>query len=142
MGMLKEFKEFAMKGNLIDIAVGFVMGAAFNKVVSGFIDGLVMPAIGMITSGVDFNDMKYVLKAGSPDMKDATGAILTPAVPEVAMSYGAFITTLINFIVVAFVVFMIVKAVDTTQKEAPPAPPAGPTPDQALLMEIRDALKK
>jgi large conductance mechanosensitive channel len=142
MGMLKEFKEFAMKGNLIDIAVGFVMGAAFNKVVSGFIDGLVMPAIGMITSGVDFNDMKYILKAGSPEMKDAAGAVTVPAVPEVAMSYGAFITTLINFIVVAFVVFMIVKAVNKTKKEAPPAPPAGPTPDQALLMQIRDALKK
>ena len=140
--MLKEFKEFAMKGNLIDIAVGFVMGAAFNKVVSGFIDGMVMPAIGMITSGVDFNNMKYFLQHGSAEVKDAAGTVITPAVADVAISYGAFITTLINFIVVAFVVFMIVKAVNKT-KQAEPAPaPAGPTNEEKLLMEIRDALKK
>jgi len=142
MGMLKEFKEFAMKGSLIDIAVGFVMGAAFNKVVSGFIDGIVMPGIGMITSGINFKDLKYVLKDGSPEVKDAAGAVTTPGVPEVAMTYGDFITTLINFIVVAFVVFMIVKAVNKTKKEVPPPPPAGPTNEEKLLMEIRDALKK
>ncbi len=142
MGMLKEFKEFAMKGNLIDIAVGFVMGAAFNKVVSGFIDGMVMPAIGMITSGVDFNNMKYYLQHGSPEVKDAAGVVVTPAVAEVAISYGAFITTLINFIVVAFVVFMIVKGINKAKKAEPAPAPAGPTNEEKLLMEIRDALKK
>ncbi|HQV53216.1 MAG: large-conductance mechanosensitive channel protein MscL [Flavobacteriales bacterium] len=142
MSMMKEFKEFAMKGNLVDIAVGFVMGAAFGKVVSGFIDGIVMPAIGMITSGIDFNQLKYVLKAGAPSVTDATGAIVTAEVAEVAMTYGAFVTTVINFIVVAFVVFMLVKAMNKAKKSEPAPPPAGPTADQKLLMEIRDALKK
>ncbi|MBK6542967.1 MAG: large-conductance mechanosensitive channel protein MscL [Flavobacteriales bacterium] len=142
MGMLKEFKEFAMKGNLIDIAVGFVMGAAFGKVVSGFIDGMVMPVIGKITSGVDFTQMKYVMQAGAAEVKDASGTVISAAVPEVAIAYGAFITTVINFIVVAFVIFLVVKAVNKAKK-AEPAPPApGPTNEEKLLMEIRDALKK
>ena len=84
MGMMKEFKEFAIKGNLIDIAVGFVMGAAFGKVVSGFIDGMVMPLIGQVTSGVNFNDMKYVMQA---QVTDAAGVVTQP---EVAIAYGAF----------------------------------------------------
>ena len=142
MGMMKEFKEFAMKGNLIDIAVGFVMGAAFSKVVSGFIDGMVMPVIGKITSGVDFSQMKYVMQSGIAEVKDASGAVITAATPEVAISYGAFITTLINFIVVAFVVFLIVKAVNKAKKDEPAPVPAGPTNEEKLLMEIRDALKK
>ena len=142
MSMLKEFKEFAMKGNLIDIAVGFVMGAAFSKVVSGFIDGMVMPVIGKITSGVDFNDMKYVMQTGVAEVKDASGAVVTAAVPEVAIAYGAFITTLINFIVVAFVIFLVVKAVNKAKKAEPAPAPAGPTNEEKLLMEIRDALKK
>ena len=142
MSMMKEFKEFAMKGNLVDIAVGFVMGAAFGKVVSGFIDGIVMPAIGMITSGIDFNQLKYVLKAGAPSVTDATVAMVTAEVAEVAMTYGALVTTVINFIVVAFVVFMLVKAMNKAKKSEPAPPPAGPTADQKLLMEIRDALKK
>jgi len=142
MGMLKEFKEFAIKGNLIDIAVGFVMGAAFNKVVSGFIDGMVMPVIGKITSGVDFTQLKYVMQAGVAEGKDGTGAVATPAVPEVAIAYGAFITTVINFLVVAFVIFMVVKAVNKMKKEELTPAPAGPTNEEKLLMEIRDALKK
>ena len=85
MSMMKEFKEFAMKGNLVDIAVGFVMGAAFGKVVSGFIDGIVMPAIGMITSGIDFNQLKYVLKAGAPSLTDANWAIVKAKVAQDAM---------------------------------------------------------
>lgn len=136
MSMMKEFKEFAIKGNLIDIAVGFVMGAAFNKVVSGFIDGMVMPIIGQVTSGVNFNDMKYVMQA---QVTDAAGAITQP---EVAISYGAFITTIINFLVVAFVIFMVVKAVNKAKKAEPAPAPAGPTNEEKLLMEIRDALKK
>ncbi len=136
MSMLKEFKEFAIKGNLIDIAVGFVMGAAFNKVVSGFIDGMVMPIIGKVTSGVDFNQLKYVMQ---PELKDAAGAVTQP---EVAIAYGAFITTVINFLVVAFVIFMVVKAVNKMKKAEPAPAPAGPTNEEKLLMEIRDALKK
>ena len=96
----------------------------------------------MITSGIDFNQLKYVLKAGAPSVTDATGAIVTAEVAEVAMTYGAFVTTVINFIVVAFVVFMLVKAMNKAKKSEPAPPPAGPTADQKLLMEIRDALKK
>ncbi len=136
MGMMKEFKEFAIKGNLIDIAVGFVMGAAFGKVVSGFIDGMVMPLIGQVTSGVNFNDMKYVMQA---QVTDAAGVVTQP---EVAIAYGAFITTIINFIVVAFVIFMVVKAVNKAKKAEPAPAPAGPTNEEKLLMEIRDALRK
>jgi large conductance mechanosensitive channel len=136
MGMMKEFKEFAIKGNLIDIAVGFVMGAAFGKVVSGFIDGMVMPLIGQVTSGVNFNDMKHVMQA---QVTDAAGVVTQP---EVAIAYGAFITTIINFLVVAFVIFMVVKAVNKAKKAEPAPAPAGPTNEEKLLMEIRDALRK
>jgi large conductance mechanosensitive channel len=136
MGMMKEFKEFAIKGNLIDIAVGFVMGAAFGKVVSGFIDGMVMPLIGKVTSGVNFNDMKHVMQ---DQVKDAAGVVTQP---EVAIAYGAFITTIINFLVVAFVIFLVVKAVNKAKKAEPAPAPAGPTNEEKLLMEIRDALRK
>jgi large conductance mechanosensitive channel len=136
MSMMKEFKEFAIKGNLIDIAVGFVMGAAFGKVVSGFIDGMVMPLIGKVTSGVNFNDMKHVMQ---DQVKDAAGVVTQP---EVAIAYGAFITTIINFLVVAFVIFLVVKAVNKAKKAEPAPAPAGPTNEEKLLMEIRDALRK
>lgn len=142
MSMLKEFKEFAIKGNLIDIAVGFVIGSAFSKVVSGFIDGMVMPVIGSISSGVDFTQLKYVIQPAIAEVKDASGAVSIPAVPEVTIAYGAFITTVINFLVVAFVVFMVVKVVNRVRKAEPAPPPAGPTNEEKLLMEIRDALKK
>jgi large conductance mechanosensitive channel len=135
MGMLKEFKDFAMKGNLVDIAVGFVMGAGFNKVVSSFTGGIVSPLIGMI-GGTNFNDLKYVLKEG---VADASGKVSG----EVAVLYGAFITNVIDFIIVAFVMFMIVKGVNAMKKkeEEAPAAPKGPTQEE-LLAEIRDLLKK
>lgn len=135
MGMLKEFKDFAMKGNLVDIAVGFVMGAAFNKVVSSFTGGIVSPLIGLIFKA-DFKDLKYVIKEG---IADETGKVAG----EVAVLYGEFLTNVIDFIIVAFVMFMIVKGVNAAKKkeEPAPAPPAGPTQEE-LLAEIRDLLKK
>ena len=142
MSMMKEFKEFAMKGNLIDIAVGFVMGAAFTKLTGAFIDGMVMPLVGMLTGGVNFNDKVIVLKDAVAEIKDATGAVTTPAVAEVVVKYGAFVGTCIEFIVVAFVMFMIVKAINKMKKKEEAAPPAGPSSTDALLMEIRDSLKK
>jgi large conductance mechanosensitive channel len=142
MGMMKEFKDFAMKGNLVDIAVGFVMGAAFNKVVSGFIDGMVMPVIGQVTSGISFDNMKHIMTPGVAEVKNAAGEILTKAVPENAITYGSFITTVINFIVVAFVVFMLVKAVNKAKAAEPAPPPPGPTNEEKLLMEIRDAVRR
>ncbi len=136
--MLKEFKEFALKGNLVDMAIAFVMGAAFGKVTSAFIDGVVMPIIGQITTGVDFNNMKKVL---TPEVKDAAGKVVTP---EVAIKYGTFITVCIEFIVVAFVMFLVIKAINKMKKkqeEAPAAPPE-PSATEKLLAEIRDSLKK
>ena len=133
--MLKEFKDFAMKGNLVDIAVGFVMGAAFNKVVASFTGGIVSPLIGLLFDS-NFNDLKYVVKEGA--LNDAG-----ETVGEVAVLYGAFLTNVIDFIIVAFVMFMIVKGINNMKKkeEEAPAEPAGPTQEE-LLMEIRDALKK
>ena len=135
MGMLKEFKEFAMKGNLVDIAVAFVMGAAFNKVVTSFTGGIVSPLVGLIFQS-DFNDLKYVIKPGT---LDEVGNVAG----EIAVLYGSFITSLIDFIIVAFVMFMIIKAINRMKKkeEAAPAPPAGPTQEE-LLIQIRDLLKK
>ncbi len=133
--MLKEFKDFAMKGNLVDIAVGFVMGAAFNKVVASFTGGIVSQLIGLIFDA-DFKDLKYIVKEGA--MNDAG-----EKVGEVAVLYGEFLTNVIDFIIVAFVMFMIVKGVNNMKKkeEEAPAPDPGPS-EKDLLMEIRDALKK
>jgi large conductance mechanosensitive channel len=138
MSIIKEFKEFAMKGNLVDIAVAFVMGAAFGKLVTGFIDGMVMPVIGKITAGVDFNSLKFVL---SEAQHDAAGKVVAA---EASIKYGAFITTLIDFVIVAFVMFMLVKAINKIKKkqEALPVAPPEPSVEQKLLTEIRDLLKK
>ncbi|WP_405611647.1 large-conductance mechanosensitive channel protein MscL [Polaribacter sp. Asnod1-A03] len=134
--MLKEFKDFAMKGNLIDIAVGFVMGAAFKQVVTSFTGGIVSPLIGLLFNA-DFKEMKWIVKDG---VADETGKV----VGEVAVLYGDFITNVIDFIIVAFVMFMIVKGVNATKKKEEPAPapaPAGPSQED-LLAEIRDLLAK
>lgn len=140
MGFIKEFKEFALKGNLVDLAVAVVMGGAFGKVVSAFIDGMVMPAIGMLSGGTDFNDKKVILKAAVPELKNADGSVVA-AIPEVAIKWGSFVTVAIEFLIVAFVVFMIIKAMNSMKKKQEEAP-AGPSSTDALLMEIRDALKK
>lgn len=133
--MLKEFKEFAMKGNLVDIAVGFVMGAAFKEVVSSFTGGIVSPLIGLIFKA-DFKDLKYIIEQGTlNEAGELTG--------EVAVLYGDFLTNVVDFIIVAFVMFMIVKGVNRMKRKEEPAPeaPKGPTQEE-LLMEIRDELKK
>lgn len=142
MGMLKEFKDFAMRGNLVDIAVAFVMGASFGKIVTSFVDGIVMPLIGMLTGGVDFNDKVWVLKEAVAEVKDATGAIVTEATAEVSVKYGAFITNLLDFIIVAFAVFLVIKAINKMKGPAESSAPAGPTESEKLLAEIRDSLKK
>jgi len=133
--MLKEFKDFAMKGNLVDIAVAFVMGAAFNKVVASFTGGIVSPLVGLIFKS-DFKDLKFVINEGT--MNEAG-----EKVGEVAVLYGDFLTSLIDFIIVAFVMFMVIKGITKMKKkeEAAPAAPAGPS-EIDLLKEIRDALKK
>jgi large conductance mechanosensitive channel len=133
--MIKEFKDFAMKGNLVDIAVGFVMGAAFKEVVSAFTGGIVSPLIGLIFNA-DFKDLKYVVVEG---LANAEGVVSG----EVAVLWGAFVTNVIDFVIVAFVMFMIVKAVNAMKKkeEEAPAAPKGPSQED-LLGEIRDLLKK
>jgi len=134
--MLKEFKEFAMKGNLVDIAVAFVMGAAFGRVVTSFTGGIVSPLIGLIFKS-DFKDLKWVI---TPETMNDAGE----TVAEVAVLYGDFLTSLIDFIIVAFVMFMIIKGINALKKKEEPAPaPAPPGPSEIdLLKEIRDALKK
>lgn len=125
-----------MKGSLVDIAVGFVMGAAFTKIVTVFTTNMVAPLISLLTSKVKFDQLEWVLR---PEVQDAAGVVTSA---KVAVSYGMFLTATIDFIIVAFVMFMVIKAINK-MKAAEPAPaPAGPTPEQALLMEIRDALRK
>lgn len=131
--MLKEFKEFALKGNLVDIAIGFVMGAAFKQVVTSFTSGIVSPLIGLVFKA-DFKDLKWI----------AREADTSNNISEVAVLYGDFITNVIDFVIVAFVMFIIIKGINATKKkEAPAAPalPAGPTQEE-LLEEIRDLLAK
>ena len=134
--MWKEFKEFAMKGNLLDIAVGFVMGAAFGKVSTAFTAGIVSPLIGLVMGGVNFDQMKWVLKPAEVGPDGAETAA------EVAVQYGAFITTVIDFLIVAFVMFMIVKGANKLKSQPPAGPPPPPPADIVLLEEIRDLLKK
>jgi large conductance mechanosensitive channel len=134
MGFIKEFKEFAMKGNLVDIAVAFVMGGAFGKVVSSFTDGVVAPLIGMI-GGADLNKNVWTLKDA---VTDAAGKVTAEAV---TVKYGEFLSAIINFIIVAFVMFLVIKGINAMKKKQEEAP-AAPSSTDALLMEIRDALKK
>jgi len=133
MSMLTEFKEFAMRGNVLDLAVGVVIGGAFGKIVTSLVNDVIMPPIGMLTGGMDFSQLKWVLKPADTS---------NPAhkVAEVAVQYGMFINTLIQFLIIAFAIFLMVKAINRLsrrQEAAPAAPPA----DVVLLGEIRDLLK-
>ncbi|RRQ21586.1 large-conductance mechanosensitive channel protein MscL [Thiohalobacter thiocyanaticus] len=132
MGMLKEFKEFAVKGNVVDMAVGIIIGLAFGKIVSSFVADLVMPSLGVLIGGVDFSDLVITLKAAEE------------GVEAVTLKYGAFIQTIFDFIIVAFAIFIAVKAINRMKRkeEAAPAAPPVPTNEEKLLTEIRDLLKK
>ncbi|TAJ73677.1 MAG: large-conductance mechanosensitive channel protein MscL [Phenylobacterium sp.] len=134
MGVFSEFREFIARGNVVDLAVGVIIGAAFNDIVKVLVDQVVMPPIGMLTSGVDFSKLAIVLKPDDP---------ATAASELVAIQYGALINAGIKFLIVAWVIFLLVKAVNSLRRQeaaAPEAPPA-PTPQEALLIEIRDLLK-
>ena len=139
--MLKELKDFAMKGNVLDLAIGVVIGAAFGKIVDSLVKDLVMPVVGLMTGGVDFANMFTVLKPGATPGPYATVEIAAKA-GAVTFNYGVFINTVLTFIIVAFAVFLLVKAYNKAKKAEPPAPPAPPAEDVVLLREIRDALKK
>jgi large conductance mechanosensitive channel len=144
MGFLQDFKAFATKGNLADLAIGVVIGSAFGKVISSFIDGMVMPLVGLLTGGIDFNDQALTLKDAIPavaEVKDASGAVITKAVaaiPEVSIKYGTFIGSLITFLIVAMVCYLIIKNLMKKDPNAVPPTPA----NEVLLAEIRDLLKK
>ena len=141
MKILKEFKEFAVKGNMIDLAVGIIIGAAFGKIIASLVSDLLMPPIGLLLGGVNFTDLQVIMK----------DAVIDPVTGKetaaVTWKYGNFIQTLVDFLIIAFSVFMIIKGIMAMKKKevevptAPPAPPA-PTKDQELLTEIRDLLKK
>jgi large conductance mechanosensitive channel len=137
MSIIKEFREFISRGNVVDLAVGVIIGAAFNGIVKSLVDQVIMPPIGLLTGGLDFSKLEWVLKPEDP---------VTEAVEKVAIQYGAFINTLIQFLIVAAVVFLLVKLVNSIRRSdaADPTPeaPAAPTPGEALLMEIRDLLAK
>ena len=131
--LLDEFREFIARGNVVDLAVGVIIGAAFGKIVTSLVEQVVMPPIGLLVGRVDFSQLKIVLVPAEPALKHA----------EVAIAYGAFINTVIQFLIVAFVVFLMVKLVNSLRRKeaaAPSAPPA-PTPTETLLIEIRDLLK-
>ncbi|ANF53427.1 mechanosensitive ion channel protein MscL [Brevundimonas naejangsanensis] len=134
MSLLSEFREFAARGNVVDLAVGVIIGASFGKIVTSLVDQVVMPPIGLLLGRVDFSKLEWVLVPEDP---------ATEAVEKVAIQYGAFINTLIQFLIVAFVVFLMVKMVNKLRREQPAGPeaPAAPTPTEALLAEIRDELK-
>jgi large conductance mechanosensitive channel len=132
--MFSEFREFIARGNVVDLAVGVIVGAAFNDIVKVLVDQVIMPPIGLLLSGVDFAKLEWVLKPDDP---------LTKANEQVAIQYGALINAGIKFLIVAWVVFLIVKAVNALRRAPPPpaAEAAPPPPQEALLMEIRDLLK-
>jgi large conductance mechanosensitive channel len=133
MGMLKEFKEFAVKGNMIDLSVAVVIGGAFGKIVTSLVNDVIMPPIGLLMGGVDFSNLKVMLKAAEGE------------VPAVTLNYGAWINTVIDFVIVALVIFLVIKALNSLKKKeaaVPPPPPPGPTNEEILLTEIRNILAK
>ena len=141
MGFIKEFQEFAVKGNVMDMAVGVIIGGAFGKIVTSLVNDIIMPPLGLIT-GNGFTDLKLVLKPAIA--ADASGNIVTPEVAEVALNYGNFIQNTVDFIIIAFVIFLLIKGMNSLRKKEEPAPaaPAEDPADIALLKEIRDELKK
>lgn len=132
MRMLKEFKTFAMKGNVMDMAIGIIIGAAFGKIVSSLVGDVIMPPIGLLLGGTDFSSLAIMLKEGTADTE------------AVMLNYGVFINTVINFLIIAFSIFIVVKGINSMKKkeeEKPAAPPA-PSKEEILLAEIRDELRK
>jgi large conductance mechanosensitive channel len=129
MGMIQEFKEFALRGNVVDLAVGVVIGAAFGKIVTSFTNDLLMPLLGMITGGIDFSAKAWTLKEPAGDAAAVT------------VKYGSFINVVLDFAIIAFAIFLLVKAMNALIKKAPP-PPAAPSREEVLLTEIRDALRR
>ncbi|MDD4225154.1 MAG: large-conductance mechanosensitive channel protein MscL [Mariniphaga sp.] len=143
MGMLKEFKSFAMKGNVLDLAVAVIIGGAFGKIVTSFVNDVIMPPIGLLLGYRDFNNMRVVLKQATVAIMEGD-TVITPAIAEVSIRYGTFINTVIDFLLVALSIFMVIKAFNKLKKKEAekPAPPPAPSKEETLLTEIRDILKE
>ncbi|PKO24367.1 MAG: large conductance mechanosensitive channel protein MscL [Betaproteobacteria bacterium HGW-Betaproteobacteria-8] len=138
--MLKEFKAFAMRGNVVDMAVGIIIGAAFGSIVKSLVDDVIMPPVGLLLGNVDFSELFFVLKDGATAAPYAT-VVAAKEAGAVTLNYGLFVNALVSFIIVAFAVFLLVRTINRLKREEPAAPPA--TPEEVLLLrEIRDALKK
>jgi len=135
MKFVQEFKQFAMKGNVVDMAVGIIIGAAFGKIITSLVNDVIMPPIGLLIGGVDFTDLKVTLKGASVD--DAGNAI-----NAVTLNWGTFAQTALDFLIVAFAIFLLIKAINRMKKKEEPAAPPEPTKEEKLLTEIRDLLKK
>ena len=144
---INEFKEFALKGNVFDMAIGVVIGGAFGKIVTSLVSDIIMPLIGAATGGLNFTDWKWVIRKGVDAVVDPqTEEVITEAVPELAMTWGNFLQVILDFIIIAFTIFLVIKGINKMKrKKEEPAPepeaPAGPTQEE-LLTEIRDLLKK
>lgn len=136
MKLLDEFKAFAMRGNVVDMAVGIIIGGAFGKIISSFVGDVLMPPLGLLLGGIDFKDMLYT-------MKDAVMSGTEVVTPAVTLNYGLFIQNVVDFLIIAFAIFMAIKAMNSMKKKEEPAPeaPPAPTREEELLSEIRDLLK-
>lgn len=143
MSMLKEFREFALKGSVVDLAVGVIIGAAFGTIVSSLVDDIIMPPIGLLLAGIDFSALKLILREAVPAVGAEGDPNFVAAVPEVAINYGKFINAAIKFVIVAWVLFLVIRGMNAMKRkeEAKPAPVAETPADIKLLTEIRDALK-
>jgi len=148
---IKEFKEFAVKGNALDMAVGVIIGGAFGKIVSSVVSDIIMPPIGVLVGGVNFTDLKLTLKEAVLEQKDALGNVVQEAVPAVTLNYGAFLQNCLDFLIIALAVFLMVKGImrlssigkgNKAEEPAAPAAPPEPTAEEKLLTEIRDLLKE
>ncbi len=144
MSMLKEFRDFAMRGNVVDLAVGVIIGAAFSTIVSSLVDDVIMPPIGLLLAGIDFSTLRFVLQEAVPTAGAQGAPGFVAGVPEVAINYGKFINAAIKFVIVAWVLFLVIKTMNAVKaKETVAAIAPLPTPEEiVLLREIRDALKK
>ncbi len=143
MGIVKEFKEFAVKGNMLDMAVGIIIGGAFGKIITSLVNDVLMPPLGLLLGKVDFSNLKAILQKGQEAITEGE-AVVQPAVSEVAINYGVFIQTVFDFLIVALCIFFVIKAMNNLKKKEETAPAAPPPPpeDIELLKEIRDLLKK
>lgn len=144
--LVSELKDFMLRGNVVDLAVGVIVGGAFGKIVTSLVNDIIMPPIGVLLGGVNFTDLKLVLQSAIPAVTDAAGTVITPEVAEVSLNYGSFIQTLVDFVIIATVIFFAIKGMNSLQrkKEEPaPAPAEEPAPskEEVLLAEIRDLLK-